>query len=294
MKARWMAAGEAEVEYCSTIQSAPLSRGKEGLRTIPAGLDRKEAEIYARLEPQRLPRHIAIIMDGNGRWARRRHLPRIAGHRAGVASVRSTVETAARIHIPVLTLYAFSAENWKRRPRTEVDFLMKLLRKYLKDEVPTLNKNNIRLDYIGRRHELPQEVQERMAWAKEETAQNTGMQLTLALNYGARGELVDAFREIAQAAAMNGGLEHLKIDEELIDKHLYTRNLPDPDLVIRTSGEMRLSNFLLWQVAYAEIYVTELLWPEFRGRHLLEAIAEYQKRERRYGGVIESAAAGAN
>jgi undecaprenyl diphosphate synthase len=133
-----------------------------------------------------------------------------------------------------------------------------------------------------------------MAWAKEETAQNTGMQLTLALNYGARGELVDAFREIAQAAAMNGGLEHLKIDEELIDKHLYTRNLPDPDLVIRTSGEMRLSNFLLWQVAYAEIYVTELLWPEFRGRHLLEAIAEYQKRERRYGGVIESAAAGAN
>jgi undecaprenyl diphosphate synthase len=208
--------------------------------------------------------------------------------------VRSTVETAARIHIPVLTLYAFSAENWKRRPRTEVDFLMKLLRKYLKDEVPTLNKNNIRLDYIGRRHELPQEVQERMAWAKEETAQNTGMQLTLALNYGARGELVDAFREIAQAAAMNGGLEHLKIDEELIDKHLYTRNLPDPDLVIRTSGEMRLSNFLLWQVAYAEIYVTELLWPEFRGRHLLEAIAEYQKRERRYGGVIESAAAGAN
>jgi undecaprenyl diphosphate synthase len=264
------------------------------LRTIPAGLDRKEAEIYARLEPQRLPRHIAIIMDGNGRWARRRHLPRIAGHRAGVASVRSTVETAARIHIPVLTLYAFSAENWKRRPRTEVDFLMKLLRKYLKDEVPTLNKNNIRLDYIGRRHELPQEVQERMAWAKEETAQNTGMQLTLALNYGARGELVDAFREIAQAAAMNGGLEHLKIDEELIDKHLYTRNLPDPDLVIRTSGEMRLSNFLLWQVAYAEIYVTELLWPEFRGRHLLEAIAEYQKRERRYGGVIESAAAGAN
>ena len=289
-----MAAGEAEVEYCSTIQSAPLSRGKEGLRTIPSGLDRKEAEIYARLEPQRLPRHIAIIMDGNGRWARRRHLPRIAGHRAGVASVRSTVETAARIHIPVLTLYAFSAENWKRRPRTEVDFLMKLLRKYLKDEVPTLNKNNIRLDYIGRRHELPQEVQERMAWAKEETAQNTGMQLTLALNYGARGELVDAFREIAQAAAMNGGLEHLKIDEELIDKHLYTRNLPDPDLVIRTSGEMRLSNFLLWQVAYAEIYVTELLWPEFRGRHLLEAIAEYQKRERRYGGVIESAAAGAN
>ena len=250
-----------------------------------AGLDRKESEIYSRLDHERLPRHIAIIMDGNGRWARQRHLPRIAGHRAGVVAVRSTVETAARIHLPALTLYAFSSENWKKRPASEVDFLMRLLRRYLKAEVPTLNKNNIRLEYIGRRHELPQAVQECMAWAQEATAKNTGMVLTLALNYGARMELVDAFTAIVRAAANNGGLRHLKIDEELIDHHLYTRHLPDPDLVIRTSGEMRLSNFLLWQVAYAEIYVTPTHWPEFRGRHLLEAIAEYQTRERRYGGL---------
>lgn len=253
--------------------------------SVPTGLDRKESEIYARLDPLRLPSHIAIIMDGNGRWARHRHMPRIAGHRAGVQSVRSTVETAARIHLPALTLYAFSAENWKRRPRGEVDFLMTLLRRYLKAEVPTLNKNNIRLEYIGRKHELPMEVQERMAWAREQTAKNSGMFLTLALNYGARDELVDAFNNIVAAAANNGGLAHLKIDEKLIDQHLYTRHLPNPDLVVRTSGEMRLSNFLLWQLAYAEIYVTPTLWPDFRGRHLLDAIAEYQKRERRYGGL---------
>jgi len=253
--------------------------------STPAGLDRRESEIYSELDRERLPRHIAIIMDGNGRWARQRHLPRIAGHRAGVEAVRSTVETAARIHLPALTLYAFSSENWKKRPATEVDFLMRLLQRYLKAEVPTLNKNNIRLEYIGRRQELPEAVQERMAWAQEATARNTGMVLTLALNYGSRMELVDAFTAIVHAAANNGGLRHLKIDEELIDRHLYTRHLPDPDLVIRTSGEMRLSNFLLWQVAYAEIYVTPTHWPEFRGRHLLEALAEYQTRERRYGGL---------
>ncbi len=253
--------------------------------TIPAGLDRKEAEIFQRLDPDRLPKHIAIIMDGNGRWARRRHLPRIAGHRAGVTSVRSTVETAARIGIPALTLYAFSEENWKKRPKSEVDFLMGLLCRYLKAEVPTLNKNNIQLQYIGRLHELPPSVQEKMKWAREATADNTGVVLTLALNYSARTELVDAFCSMLEAAARNGGLEHLKIDEDAVSRHLYTRHLPDPDLVIRTSGEMRLSNFLLWQLAYAEIYVTPTLWPEFRGVHLLEGIAEYQKRERRYGGL---------
>ena len=255
--------------------------------TVPAGLDRKEAEVYQRLDPARLPKHIAIIMDGNGRWARRRHLPRIAGHRAGVASVRSTVETASRIGIPALTLYAFSEENWKKRPKSEVDFLMGLLCRYLKAEVPTLNNNNIRLEYIGRQHELPPPVQEKMQWAREATAQNTGMILTLALNYSARSELVDAFRSMVDAAARNGGLNHLKIDEDLVSRHLYTRQLPDPDLVVRTSGEMRLSNFLLWQLAYAEIYVTPTLWPEFRGVHLLEGIAEYQKRERRYGGLTD-------
>ncbi|HSA93705.1 MAG TPA: isoprenyl transferase [Terriglobales bacterium] len=256
--------------------------------TIPEGLDRKEAEIYAGLDPERLPKHVAIIMDGNGRWAKKRHLPRIAGHRAGANAVRSVVETAARVHVPSLTLYAFSAENWQKRPRSEVEFLMRLLKHYLKREVPTLNKNNIRLEYIGRQHELPADVQERMGWAREATSRNTGMVLTLALNYGARLELVDAFNDIVRAAASNGGVHHLKVDEDLIARHLYTRGLPDPDLVIRTSGEMRLSNFLLWQVAYAEIYVTETLWPDFRGRHLLEAIAEFQKRERRYGGLVSS------
>jgi len=252
---------------------------------VPTGLDRRETEIYRHLDSARLPKHIAIIMDGNGRWAKRRHMPRVAGHRAGVAAVRSTVETAARIHIQALTLYAFSEENWKKRPQSEVDFLMRLLSRYLKAEVPTLNKNNIRLEYIGRQHELPQDVQERMEWAREATARNSGMVLTLALNYSARSELVDAFRSMVSAAAQNGGIEHLTIDEDTVARHLYTRHLPDPDLVVRTSGEMRLSNFLLWQLAYAEIYVTQTLWPDFRGSHLLEGIAEYQKRERRYGGL---------
>ena len=256
--------------------------------TVPAGLDRKEAEIYQHLDPVRLPKHIAIIMDGNGRWARKRHLPRIAGHRAGVASVRSTVETAARIGIPSLTLYAFSEENWKKRPKGEVGFLMGLLCRYLKQEVPTLNNNNIRLEYIGRQQELPTDVQEKMGWARDATRHNTGMVLTLALNYSARSEIVDAFRSIVDVAASNGGLQHLKIDEDMVSRHLYTRHLPDPDLVIRTSGEMRLSNFLLWQLAYAEIHVTQTLWPEFRGVHLLESIAEYQKRERRYGGLTDT------
>ena len=252
---------------------------------VPTGLDRKETEVYRRLDPGRLPKHIAIIMDGNGRWAKRRHMPRVAGHRAGVTAVRSTVETAARIHIPALTLYAFSEENWKKRPKSEVGFLMGLLSRYLKAEVPTLNKNNIRLEYIGRQHELPEDVQERMAWASGATSRNTGMVLTLALNYSARSEIVDAFRSMLNAAAQNGGIEHLDIDEEMVARHLYTRHLPDPDLMVRTSGEMRLSNFLLWQLAYAEIYVTPTLWPDFRGLHLLEGIAEYQKRERRYGGL---------
>jgi undecaprenyl diphosphate synthase len=258
--------------------------------TVPAGLDHKEAEIYQRLDPERLPRHIAVIMDGNGRWARRRHLPRIAGHRAGVTSVRFVVETASRIGIPWLTLYAFSEENWKKRPKSEVSFLMSLLCRYLRQEVPTLHKNNVRLEYIGRLHELPSVVQEKMDWAKNETAHNTGMVLTLALNYSARTELVDAFQSLVNAATSNGGIDHLKIDEQAVSRHLYTRHLPDPDLVIRTSGEMRLSNFLLWQLAYAEIYVTPTLWPEFRGVHLLEGIEEYQKRDRRYGGLNGEAA----
>jgi len=260
---------------------------------VPAGLDHKESEVYRRLDPDRLPRHIAIIMDGNGRWAKRRHMPRVAGHRAGVAAVRSTVETAARIGIHAITLYAFSEENWKKRPKSEVDFLMRLLSRYLKAELPTLNNNNVRLEYIGRQHELPKDVQERMEWARQNTAKNTGTVLTLALNYSARSEIVDAVRSLLKAASQNGGLEHLQIDEDTVAEHLYTRHLPDPDLVVRTSGEMRLSNFLLWQLAYAEIYVTPTLWPDFRGVHLLEALAEYQKRERRYGGLNHNEASAA-
>jgi len=253
--------------------------------TVPAGLNRQEAEVFARLDTGRLPHHVAIIMDGNGRWAKRRHLPRIAGHRAGVAAVRSTIETAARIGIPALTLYSFSAENWKR-PKGEVSYLMNLLRRYLKLELPTMMENNIRLQYIGRQQELPQEVQERMAWARESTERNTGMVLTLALNYGARTEMVDCFHALAREASRNGGFDHMKIDEKAISQHLYTRGLPELDLLIRTSGEMRLSNFLLWQAAYAEIYVTNTLWPDFRGSELLEAIEAFQKRERRFGGLI--------
>jgi undecaprenyl diphosphate synthase len=252
--------------------------------TVPAGLTRKQAELFARLDPERLPQHIAVIMDGNGRWARRRHLPRIAGHKRGVDAVRDVITLGSNINLRAMTLYAFSAENWKR-PKTETSFLMALLRTYLKHEVPLMNDHNIQLRYIGRIHELPPEVQERMAWATDQTSRNTGMIMTLALNYGARAELIDAFRAIIQAAAQNGGLDHLKITEEMVSRHMYAADLPDPDLVIRTSGEMRLSNFLLWQLAYTEIYVTPTLWPDFDGNHLLEALADFQKRERRYGNV---------
>lgn len=254
---------------------------------VPSGLDRKEAELFSQLDPNQLPKHIAIIMDGNGRWAKRRHLPRIAGHKRGVEAVRYVTETAARIGLPALTLYAFSAENFLRRPPGEIKFLMKLLQTYLKNELDLMQRNNIRLEFIGRSHMLPPEVQKCMAWAKEETARNTGMVLTLALNYGSRSEIVDAVRSMVHAAANNGGVSHLQIDEETINRHLYTRHLPELDLVIRTSGELRLSNFLLWQAAYAEIYVTKTLWPDFHGIHLLEAIADFQGRERRYGGLIE-------
>jgi undecaprenyl diphosphate synthase len=248
-----------------------------------------EREVFAGLDPQRLPQHIAIIMDGNGRWANQRHLPRVMGHRSGVQSVRSVVEAASNIRLPFLTMYAFSAENWKRRPRAEVEFLMQLLRQYLKIEVPRMNRHNVRLKYIGRVHELPDSVQERMKWAEDATSSNTGTVMTLALNYGARTELVDAFRSIITAAQNNGGIDHVNIDEDLVSRHLYSGDMPDPDLVIRTSGELRVSNFLLWQIAYAEIYVTEKLWPDFQGVDLLHAIADYQGRERRYGGLAANA-----
>jgi len=258
-------------------------------------LSLEEAAIYRQLDPARIPQHVAIIMDGNGRWAGKRALKRFLGHQQGAESVQYVVETASRIDLPWLTLYAFSLENNLRRPKAEVNFLMKLLKSYLVGNVKRMNDNNVRMAYIGRTHELPREVQDTMQWASEQTAKNTGTTLTLALNYGARSELVDAMRltmrdAIAEAAGDFARLESLiaKMDECHISERLYTAGMPDPDLVVRTSGEQRISNFLLWQIAYAEIFVTDRLWPDFRGIHLLEAIADFQRRERRYGGLGDS------
>jgi undecaprenyl diphosphate synthase len=227
----------------------------------------------------RLPAHIAVIMDGNGRWAAQRHLPRVEGHRAGIAAVRDVVEASARLGVGVLTLYAFSVENWKR-PRAEVSTLMSLLKRYVRLELGTLIQNNIRFEVIGRHEELGADVREELDAAVARTAPNTGMRFNIALNYGGRAEIVDAARR-----AMRAGIAPGELDERRFGEFLYTAGQPDPDLLIRTSGEMRVSNFLLWQIAYAEIWVTDTLWPDFRARHLLDAILAYQKRERRYGGI---------
>ena len=265
----------------------------------------EERAVYDTVDLARMPQHVAIIMDGNGRWAGKRALKRFLGHQQGAESVQYVVETASRIDLPWLTLYAFSLENNLRRPKSEVSFLMKLLKSYLVSNVKRMNDNNIRMAYIGRTHELPREVQDTMQWAEEQTAKNTGTTLTLALNYGSRSEIVDAARSLmhgllAEAAGRGISLEDLlaaegvddairaRVDEPQISRHLYTAHMPDPDLVVRTSGEQRISNFLLWQIAYAEIFVTDRLWPDFRGLHLLEAIAAYQCRERRFGGLGEA------
>jgi undecaprenyl diphosphate synthase len=231
---------------------------------------------------EQLPAHIAIIMDGNGRWAAQRHLPRVEGHRAGITAVREVVEGSARLGIDVLTLYAFSVENWKR-PRAEVSTLMALLKRYLRLELGALIDNNIRFRVIGRQDELAPDIQEELTAATRRTEGNSGMQFNIALNYGGRAEIVDAVRRVVQA-----GIAPDAVDERRFADFLYTAGQPDPDLLIRTSGEMRVSNFLLWQIAYAEIYVTDTLWPDFRAAHLLEAILAYQKRERRYGGIKPS------
>jgi undecaprenyl diphosphate synthase len=228
---------------------------------------------------EQLPSHVAIIMDGNGRWAAQRHLPRVEGHRAGIDSVRDVVETSARLGFEVLTLYAFSVENWKR-PRTEINTLMTLLKRYLRLELATLLRNNIRFQVIGRKDELSVDVQHELDLAAKQTESNTGMWFNIALNYGGRTEIVDAARRLIAA-----GVAADDVDERRFSEFLYTAGQPDPDLLIRTSGEMRVSNFLLWQIAYSEIWVTETLWPDFRRRHLLDAVLAYQKRERRYGGI---------
>jgi undecaprenyl diphosphate synthase len=229
---------------------------------------------------------VAVIMDGNGRWAAQRHLPRVEGHRAGIESVREVVEGAARIGIKVLTLYAFSVENWKR-PVSEVSTLMTLLKRYLRLELNTLLRNDIRFRVIGREEELAPDVRRELKMAEEKTVRSSGMLFNIALNYGGRAEIVEAARR-----AIAAGLPADELDEQRFSEFLYTAGQPDPDLLIRTSGEMRVSNFLLWQIAYAEIWVTDTLWPDFRKRDLLEAILAYQKRDRRYGGINQPAVAG--
>jgi undecaprenyl diphosphate synthase len=250
--------------------------------------DDRESELALALDPGKIPAHIAIIMDGNGRWANRRGLPRVAGHRAGVARVRSVVEDCSRLGVRALTLYAFSAENWKRPP-AEVDMLWRLLRYYLRRELDDLQHNNIRLQSSGRVEALPPRAFEELRSAERATARNTGMRLNLAINYSARNELVDAVNAIIDEARIEGGLSGLVVDEQMISRRLYTAGLPEPDLLIRTSGEMRVSNFLLWQIAYAELYVTDTLWPDFDRTELLHAILDYQRRERRFGGLSNAA-----
>ncbi len=230
-----------------------------------------------------LPRHVAIIMDGNGRWAKQRHLPRVEGHRVGAESVRAVIRAAGEVGIKYLTLYAFSVENWNR-PKEEVDTLMKYLAHYMKTELAELNRNNVQLEVIGQIHRLPEFVQKQLHKTRETLSRNNGLTLIMALSYGGRTEIVDAIRNIA-AKVKKGELEPAEITEQVVADHLYTRKWPDPDVLIRTSGEMRVSNFLLWQISYAELVVTPTLWPDFRKPQFFAALEEYNHRHRRFGGV---------
>ena len=243
----------------------------------------REESLLATVAWDRLPRHVANIMDGNGRWAAQRGQPRISGHRAGVEAVRAAVDTGARLGLNALTLYAFSTENWKR-PRYEVEALMRMLRRYLRLELDEIDRQDIKFQTIGRIGALPENVRKEIQRATEQTARNKGMILSVALNYGGRAEIVDAARA-AVRRLLDEGSRPDELTEERIANELYTRNLPELDLLVRTSGELRISNFLLWQSAYSEIYVTETLWPDFRRVHLLEAVADYQRRDRRFGGL---------
>src|ERR1051325_3134851 len=242
-----------------------------------------EEYLLRQIDRAKLPRHIAIIMDGNGRWAGKRNLPGVAGRREGAESVRTVVETAARLGIQHLTLYAFSTENWKR-PKLEVRALMDLLMEFIRKEIATLRQNNIKFQMLGRSEGMHISVLEQIRKAELSTFQNTGLQLNIALNYSGRREILDACRQLAKEVA-EGRLRADEITDELISSRLYTREMPDPDLLIRTSGEMRLSNFLLWQIAYSEIYVTDKLWPDFREAEFYQAVLDYQKRDRRFGGI---------
>src|SRR5512137_1403162 len=230
-----------------------------------------------------LPRHVAVIMDGNGRWARQRALPRVEGHRAGAESARIIIRTAGELGIKYLTLYAFSVENWNR-PKDEIDALMKYLVHYLKSETPELNKNNVRLEVIGQIYRLPEMVQEHLRKSIATLSKNNGLTLIMALSYGGRTEIVDAVRSIA-TKVQHGKLDPADINDQVLSQHLYTRNVPDPDVLIRTSGEMRVSNFLLWQISYTELVVTQTLWPDFRKPQFYAALEDYNRRHRRFGGL---------
>ena len=248
------------------------------LETLKPG--QEDYALARAIDPARLPAHIAIIMDGNGRWAKRRGQLRVAGHKAGMRPVRTVIETCAQMNLKALTLYAFSVENWKR-PRTEIEMLWRLLRTYLRLELPEMMRQDIRMNAIGRLDALPPLVHEELQQVLGETAGNRGLQVNLAINYGGRAELVDAVKALVEQARTR----NIVIDEAAIAANLYTAGIPDPDLLIRTSGEMRVSNFLLWQIAYAELYVTDTLWPDFTRADLLRAILDYQKRDRRFGGL---------
>jgi undecaprenyl diphosphate synthase len=229
-----------------------------------------------------VPGHIAVIMDGNGRWAEKKSLPRIAGHRAGLESVRKVVKTADKHGVKYLTLYSFSTENWKR-PRAEVEFLFKLMEQRLRSECENFRKNNVKVDFIGKREQLPQVLKKTMADIEKRTGRNTGLNLVLAINYGSRQEITEAVKKIVRS-----GVPEKSVTEELIEKNLYTGKIPPPDLIIRTSGEKRISNFLLWQAAYAEFYFTPVLWPDFGEEEFLKAINSYRQRKRRFGGIKNS------
>lgn len=250
---------------------------------IPRNQDTQDRLAALGLDPAKLPRHIAVIMDGNGRWARNRGLPRIAGHRRGVDSVRTIIEECCRLGIGQLTLFCLSSENWKR-PRHELDFLMRLLRQYVIDERREIMDQDIRFTTIGRREGIPAKVCREVDRTIEMSCHNRGTVLCLAINYGGRGEIVDAVQQIV-AKVEAGELKREEIDEDAISSHLYTAAMPDPDLVIRTAGEMRVSNFLLWQISYAELWVTPVCWPEFREPHLHEALRDFASRVRRFGGL---------
>lgn len=243
----------------------------------------KEAELLAAIDPERVPQHVAVIMDGNGRWAKRLGKPRIFGHRAGAESVKAIIDTCARLQIKAVTLYAFSTENWKR-PRAEVSGLMQMLKRYIRSELKEVQKNNIKFRAIGNINGLAEDVQKEIAMAMEKTSANNGMIMNVALNYGGRAEIVEAAKKAAQSL-LDRGEPVANLQEEDIEKFLYTSGLPEVDLMIRTSGEFRISNFLLWQLAYSEIYVTPVLFPDFRRKEIFEAIIDFQKRERRFGDI---------